>query len=151
MQTNDPVLRYFKLWNERQLELADELFAQDFVGEPVGERSQWEGRGPEGVKHHVLTWLLGLPDLELHDLRSIRQGSSVVSHWEMTGTHKGVLYGVAATGMSLRGAGITWFELDGPRIQRMRIAFDALGFLQQLGVLPDTQSILATISNATVP
>jgi steroid delta-isomerase-like uncharacterized protein len=152
MHKNDPVLRYFKLWNERRLELADELFAQDFVAELVGgERSQWDGRGPESVKSHVLAWLRGMPDLELHDLRNVRQGASVVTHWQITGTHKGMLYGVVATGLSLRATGVTWFELEGPRIARMRIAFDALGFLQQLGALPDTTSILAGIAHATVP
>ena len=150
-KANDVIARFFELWNERNLELADELFAPDFRAAPIAYETNWEGQGPESMKHHVLSWLIGMPDLRLRELRRVGDGHWVVSHWEMAGTHKGVLYGVAATGLSLCATGVTWFEVDGVRIAQLRTCFDALGFLQQLGALPDSASILSNIANSSVP
>lgn len=151
-KANHQVLdRFFALWNDRRMELADELFKPDFRAFPIAYESAWEGHGPDSMKHHVLSWLIGMPDLRMNEVRRIAEGAWVVSHWEMVGTHKGVLYGVAATGLSLRASGVTWFEIEQGWIVQLRTCFDALGFLQQLGVLPDSASILAGIANSSVP
>jgi hypothetical protein len=31
------------LWNQRQLDLADELFSEDFVAEPIAHQPVWQG------------------------------------------------------------------------------------------------------------
>ncbi len=155
---NEAVQRFFRLWNERDMEEAERLFPADFRAVPIayeavweGHGPVWEGQGPEAMKHHVLTWMLGMPDLRMNEVRRLGQGPWIVSHWEMVGTHKGVLYGVAATGLRLCVTGITWFEVAEGRIVQLRTCFDALGFLQQLGVLPDAASILSNIANSSVP
>lgn len=148
---HDAVNRFFTLWNERSFELADGLFDPEFVPLPIAYESPLSGQGPESIKHHALSWLLGMPDLRMTEVRRIAEGNWVVSHWEMAGTHKGVLYGVSATGLPLRVQGVTWFEVVDGRIKQLRTSFDALGFLQQLGVLPDAASILANIANSSRP
>lgn len=102
---NDVVDRFYAMWTERNLDVAAELFAPDFRGLPIGHEARWEGQGPSSVRHYALSWLLGMPDLSMTELRLVRQADTVVSHWEMRGTHKGVLFGVQATGLSLRSEG----------------------------------------------
>jgi predicted ester cyclase len=152
MTAADTVIQqFFSMWNERNLELTEELFLPNFRAAPIAHEGVWEGEGPESMRHHLMTWLLGMPDLKMQELRRVSEGSWVVSLWEMSGTHKGVLYGVAATGLKLRATGTTWFEVRDGHITQLRTSFDALGFLQQLGVLPDSASILANIANSSRP
>jgi len=148
---NDVVDRFYTMWAERDLDLAYELFEPDFRAVPIAHESRWQGQGPASMRHHTLSWLLGMPDLRMTELRRVRQADTVVSHWEMAGIHKGDLYGVPATGLRLRCEGVTWFVVRGERIVELRTSFDALGFLQQLGVLPDSAAILASIANSSRP
>jgi predicted ester cyclase len=149
--TEDVVQRFYAIWNERNLELIDELFLPNFRALPIAYEAAWEGEGPASMRHHLMSWLLGMPDLRMQEVRRISEGAWLASHWEMAGTHKGVLYGVAATGLSLRAMGTTWFEVRDGHIVQLRTSFDALGFLQQLGALPDTASLLANIANSSRP
>ena len=148
---SDVVQRFFTLWNDRNIEVADELFDPDFRAVPIAYETSWEGTGPASIRRHVLSWLLGMPDLRMTELRRATEAPWVVSHWEMVGTHRGTLYGIEPTGLPLRAEGVTWFEVQGGRIKQLRTSFDALGFLQQLGVLPDSASILAGIANSSRP
>jgi predicted ester cyclase len=150
-EAEDVVQRFYSMWNDRNLELAEELFLPNFRAAPIAYEAVWEGEGPGSMRHHLMSWLLGMPDLRMQEIRRVSEGSWVASHWEMYGTHKGVLYGVAATGLKLRATGTTWLEVRDGHITQLRTAFDALGFLQQLGALPDSASILANIANSSRP
>lgn len=145
------IQRFFSMWNDRNLELCEELFLPDFRALPIAHEASWRGQGPESMRHHVMSWLLGMPDLRMQEVRRIAEGTWVASHWEMYGTHKGTLYGVAPTGLKLRATGSTWFEVREGYITQLRTCFDALGFLQQLGALPDTASLLDNIANSSRP
>lgn len=131
-----------QVWNQRQLDLADSLFPADFVAKPIAYQAPWTGTGPESIKHHIQKWLEGLPDLHMETIESIAQGNQVVVRWEMTGTHSGVLHGVPATGRSIKGLGVSFFEIEDGKIRDILTAFDWLGLMQQLSVLPDTGTII---------
>lgn len=75
-------------------------------------------------------------------IESIAQGNQVVVRWEMSGTHSGVLHGIPATGVLIKGLGISFIVVEDGKIRDILTAFDWLGLMQQLNVLPDTGSIL---------
>lgn len=133
-----------QLWNQRQLNLADELFPDDFVARPFAHQPMWDGVGPDSMKHHIQEWLAGVPDLYMNAINVMVQGNQSFVQWEMTGTHTGVLYGVPPTGKSIRALGITFFEIENGKIRELQTLFDALGFMQQLDVLPDAGTLIQT-------
>jgi steroid delta-isomerase-like uncharacterized protein len=150
-EAEEVVQRFFAIWNDRNLEATEELFLPNFRALPIAHDAPWEGEGPASMRHHLMSWLLGMPDLRMTEVRRIADGAWVVTLWEMYGTHKGTLYGVSATGLKLRVSGTTWCEVRDGHIVQLRTSFDALGLLQQLGALPDTTNILANIANSSRP
>lgn len=131
-----------KLWNQRQLELADDLFPVDFVAEPIAHQPIWEGTGPESMKHHIQEWLVGVPDLQMKPIATVIQDAHIWVRWEMTGTHSGTLYGVPATDRPITALGVTLMEIEDHKIRTLRTIFDGLGLMQQLGVLPDVGTLI---------
>jgi steroid delta-isomerase-like uncharacterized protein len=130
------------IWNQRQLALADKLFSADFVAEPIAYQSSWQGKGPESMKHHILEWLEGVPDLHINTLAMIAQDNRVWTRWEMTGMHHGILYGIPPTGKLVKAIGITLFEVEDSKISSLQTIFDGLGLMQQLEILPDTATLI---------
>jgi steroid delta-isomerase-like uncharacterized protein len=131
-----------KIWNQHQLALADDLFPADFVAEPIAYQPHWQGTGPDSMKHHIQEWLEGVPDLHLNTIAIVTQDDRVWLRWSMIGTHKGVLYGVPPTGKPIVALGITLFEIENNQIRSLKTMFDGLGLMQQLGVLPDTGTLI---------
>jgi steroid delta-isomerase-like uncharacterized protein len=130
------------LWNQRQLALADDLFPADFVAEPIAHQPMWQGTGPDSMKHHIQEWLAGVPDLHMQTLAMLVQDHQVWSRWVITGTHRGVLYGLPPTGQPIKALGITLFEIENNQIRSLQTLFDGLGLMQQLGVLPDAGTLI---------
>ncbi|NJP10592.1 MAG: ester cyclase [Leptolyngbyaceae cyanobacterium RU_5_1] len=109
-----------QLWNQRQLNLADELFPADFVARPVAHQPRWDGVGSDSMKHHIQEWLEGIPDLHMNAIKVLAQGNQSFVPWEMTGTHTGVLYGVPPTGKPIRALGITFLKFQRARFENCK-------------------------------
>ncbi len=62
-------------------------------------------------------------------------GDRVVVRWHYSGTHKGPLEGIQPTGRRATGPGISLLRFQGDRIQESFVTWDALGMMQQLGVV----------------
>jgi predicted ester cyclase len=78
-----------------------------------------------------------LPDWrsDLHLL--VAEDDVVAEHFTAHGTHRGELMGVAPTGKELFLRGINIFRLRDGRIVERWGRLDELGFLRQLGVIPE--------------
>ena len=67
-EQNKIVVKRFidEMWNQRKLQLADELFATDCVTHQLrtGETAAGTPRTVESVKREATAWLTGFPDLE---------------------------------------------------------------------------------------
>ncbi len=66
----------------------------------------------------------------------LAEGDKVVSRWTAHGTHQGALMGIAATGKHVTVTGITIDRIARDQVVESWTIFDALGMLQQLGVVP---------------
>jgi steroid delta-isomerase-like uncharacterized protein len=126
------VRRLFEeVWNKGKLDVADQLFTNDMVShDPVDQT-----RGLPAFKGVVTKYRSAFPDcrLDIEDIFSA--ADKVVVRWRYTGTHKGQLQGIAPTGRPVNGTGITINLFSGDRIREVYNNWDALGLMQQLGVV----------------
>jgi steroid delta-isomerase-like uncharacterized protein len=122
-----------EVWNQGKLDVIDEIFATDYVGQFVGSP---DFHGPEGCKQFVTMYRTAFPDFHVtvHDM--IAEGDKVVTRWTATGTHKGELMGISPTGVQETHTGINIGRISGGKIVEEWSSWDALGMLQQLGVVP---------------
>ena len=135
-------------FNRGDLAVLDELVAADFPG-PHGKR------GPAAFAAVYTTLHGAFPDLryELQDVAA--EGDKVAVRWHWTGTHRGPYHpfvtgdAVAATNKSVDNAGIGFFELQGGKVVRATLQTDQLGFLQTVGIVPDTPTLFHQPAAAT--
>src|SRR5712664_1320277 len=124
-----------ELWNKGNLSLADELFAPNYAHHDPSTPDV--GRGPEGEKKRVALYRTAFPDLRLTIEDVIAEGQTVMARWSCRGTHKGALSGIAPTGKQITISGITVGRLANGKIAESYVSWDALGLMQQLGVIPE--------------
>ena len=60
-----------------------------------------------------------------------------MTRWSCRGTHKGDLNGIAPTGKQFNITGVTIARLSNGKLVEGYVNWDALGLMQQLGVVPD--------------
>ena len=119
-----------EVWSHGDLAAADELYAPDFVCHFVAG-SEW--KGVEGLKAEVRRLRASFPDWHEHVEQIVAEGDYVVTRFTCTGTHRGALNALPATGKTVR-----IFELGINRIAHGKIAEqwgcpDVLSLDQQLG------------------
>jgi len=130
---NKAIVRRFidALFTEGDLGAVDEHLADDFVNHdpPIGVLPDAEGMRTAGAMFRQ-----AFPDWhsELHEL--IGEGDLVVERFTASGTHRGELLGVSATGKTVQLRGINIFRLRNGRITERWGRLDELGLLQQLGL-----------------
>ena len=80
----------------------------------------------------------GFPDMHLHVEDVLPSGDKVVARVTITGTHDGELMGIPPTGRSISVPliDIIRFDDDGIALEHWGV-FDAMGMMQQLGVVPE--------------
>lgn len=149
-QSKAIVLRFYnELWNERNLNVADEIFAADCVTHQLqsGTETVAAARNSEAVKQHIKEWLAGFSDLRFTIEQMVAEEDRVMTQSVMHGTHTGVWLGIAPTEKraSIRLCVIHRI-LDGKIVEDWTLV-EALGFFQQLGLVPSTEEILAQIGN----
>lgn len=128
---------YEEMWNEGNLEVADEVFSPEFVGHAPGDLGV---RGPDGVKGFVQQWRDAFPDLHIAIEAQYAEGERVGTRFRCTGTHEGDLFGIPPTYESavMYGAAIT--RVVDEKVVSDWGEFDILGTLQQLGIIPTDES-----------
>jgi len=127
--------RFIQVWAPGNLSVLDELAAPDIMviypvlGEPV--------RGAVAFKQLLAHFHAACPDVEISVQEQIAEGDSVVTRWNVRGTHRGEFLGVPPAGRPLGWTGITIHRLVGGRVMEERGEEDALGLMRQTGVMHD--------------
>jgi steroid delta-isomerase-like uncharacterized protein len=137
-------LFYEELWNNRNTNIADEIFAADCVTHQLQSGVELSGvpRIPEVVKHHVAEWLSSFPDLRFTVEQIIADEDHVVSRSVMQGTHTGIWVGIAPTGKQVSIRMIVIHRIENGKIAEDWVLVESLGLFQQLGLVPAMQEIL---------
>lgn len=122
-----------EVWNQGKLSVVDEIHAPNYVGHAPPEHM----RGPDDYKELVAKYRAALPDIRWTIEDMITEGDKVVFRWSNRWTHGGELEGAAATGKKGTAMGISICRIAEGRIAEEWATWDALGFLQQIGVIPE--------------
>ena len=75
-----------EMFNKGNLDVADELFAPDYVDHDPAMPE--DVRGPEGFKEYVCAYRSAFSDLHIQIEDQIAEGDKVVTRWTGTGTHE---------------------------------------------------------------
>jgi steroid delta-isomerase-like uncharacterized protein len=139
----DVVRRLFEeVWNNSNLQVADEVFAPTYIHHDPSTPDV--GRGPESEKKRATLYRTAFPDLRLTIDDIIAEGETVMARWSCRGTHKGDLSGIAPTGKHISISGVSIARFANGKIVEGWINWDALGLMQQLGVVPEVGKAMAT-------
>ena len=123
-----------EVWNNRRLDVVNELIASTHTNHDPNTPDL--GSGPEGYKRLVTLYTTAFPDLRLTIEDLISEGDKLVISWTVSGTHKGDLRGTPPTNKKMSVEGITISRHANGKILDSRVSWDALGMMQQLGVVP---------------
>jgi steroid delta-isomerase-like uncharacterized protein len=122
--------------NQGNLAVLEESLTASYVYHAPG----MEVSGPENMKGVFQMLRAAFPDWKetVEDL--IAEGDRVVFRVTGRGTHQGEFYGIPPTGRRVSMQGIDVVRIEGNRIAEHWAVFDQLGMMQQLGVIPTSQT-----------
>lgn len=132
---NKTIVRRFyeEVFNRGNLALLGELVATDYI-----EHYPFSGQAPgsEGLKGVVTMFRAAFPEIRITVEDTVAEGNKVAVRRTMRGTQKGELMGIAPTGKEATWTAIDIFTVAGGKVQERWAVADALGMMQQLGVIP---------------
>jgi steroid delta-isomerase-like uncharacterized protein len=130
------IAHYFlaESFNTGNLAPADELVAANFTNHDPSTPPL--PAGPEGYKQLVATYRTAYPNIHMTIEDVIIEGNKVVGRWTARGTNIGPLMGMSPTGKQATVTGISILTIVSGQVTEQRTNWDALGMLQQLGVIP---------------
>ena len=139
------VLKFFHaMWNERKLDLADELFSERSVTHQLrsGSPDATAPRSPAIIRAHLAEWLEAFPDMHFTVERAIEEGDLVSVACTAEGTHTRPWLGIAPTGRTISIRMAVTYRLEDHRIVEDWVLVDFLGVLQQLGVVAPMDELI---------
>jgi steroid delta-isomerase-like uncharacterized protein len=146
-QNKNNVRRLFEeVWNKGQVSVADELLTATYAHHDSSTPDL--GRGPESEKKRVTLYRNAFPDLRLTIENILAEGETVVARWSCRGTHKGDLNGIAPTGKQFNITGVSIARFTNGKMFEGYVNWDALGLMQQLGIVPEFGTVKAAVASA---
>ncbi len=95
-----------------------------------------QGSGPEGFIRFFTGFRTAFPDLHISVEQLVADEDNVAIAYTITGTHKGELMGIPATGRQIKARGVQIARFEKGQIVERWGSSDQLGILQQIGVKP---------------
>ena len=123
---------YEEVFNQRSLALVDELCTTNHVY----HNPPTTLHGREEFKQLLSLYITAFPDAQFTVEDEIAEGDRVASRYTFRGTHQGELMGISPTGKQVTVTGIIINRILNGKVEEGWLNFDALGMLQQLGVVP---------------
>jgi len=126
------------VWNRKNLSAVDEIISADYVHHDPS--SPAVPSGFDGYKQFVNSYMTAFPDAHftIHDAFTDGQNNEV-TRWTVTGTHEGELAGIPRTGRRFSVTGISIARIVNGKITESWNSWDALGLMQQLGVVSEAK------------
>ena len=121
-----------ELYNQRKLSLIDEVATENVIVHTPSINLQ----GRDGWKQYATMFLNAFPDINLAIDDLIAEDDTVVARWSLQATHKGTLRNIPPTGKKIDLTGIAIYRFLDNKIDEGWALNDALGLMQQLGVIP---------------
>ena len=124
-----------ELLSKGQFELAEQLYAKDFVNHGIHRDISLEDD-----QAALKGWHQAFPDLSIVPEKLMADGDLVAVYWIARGTNTGSGNGLPATGKKAEQSGITIWRIVNGKIKEEWSAFDQLSLMQQLGLLDQKPS-----------
>jgi steroid delta-isomerase-like uncharacterized protein len=123
--------RILEIWNQGNLALVDEVYADQSVRYDCG----WPHpiRGLDGLKNHFKFYRTAYPDIDMILQETIVKGDKIVWHWMWTGTNKGPMGEAPPTGKEVRLSGVSIGRIVDGKIAEIGDFYNQAILLQQLG------------------
>jgi predicted ester cyclase len=117
-------------FNNGELSALDELLAPGYVNHdaPPGMSS-----GADGVKQIITMFRAAFPDLHISMEDQVAEGDLVSTRSLTSGTHKGPLFGIAATQNRVEMPGLTMVRVRDGKIVEAWVRNDTQTLMRQLG------------------
>jgi len=127
------VLNYVeRIWNRGDIAALDELTTPTFLYQ-MGSQP---GRDHPEMRQLVTMLHTAFPDWRIQVVEIVAEQSTVVIRWEGKVTHLGAFQGIPATGKQIAVNGINMYHVIDGKVAIEWEQTHALGWLQQMGVLP---------------
>jgi steroid delta-isomerase-like uncharacterized protein len=120
-------------FNARNLDIVDELVADDYVTHDVPGAVSIEGK--DAYRDYIASIHAGFSDLTAEVETCFGQDDLVCTRTSYRGTHDGEFMGVPATGKSVAITGTTITRIEDGKMVETWANVDTLGLLQQVGVV----------------
>ena len=130
--------------NGRQLEVIDEIVAADYV---YIDPAYSDVVGPEALKTIISEVLGAFPDVRWTTEEQICQDDRVVSLYTWSGTQVNDFRYIPATGRRVTITGVAIDRFAHGQFVETRMLRDDLGFLRQLGVIPERDAMQAGLQH----
>ena len=118
--------------NQGNVNFSDELMVLNFVDHNGSTTMQ----GVEAFKKFASAYLTAFLDLHFTIEDQIAEEDKTTLRYTARGTHRGDLMGIPPTGKQVTVTGIFITRWANGKAEESWLNFDALGMLQQLGVVP---------------
>lgn len=118
------------------LALVDEMITDDFIDHEPAFPGQPSGK--EGARFFASAIRNAFPDISVKEAEpTLSDGNLEAAHVVMTGTHKGDLMGIAATGKTVEFGGTDIVRVQDGKIAEHWGSTDTMSLMQQIGALPE--------------
>nr|WP_314561550.1 ester cyclase [uncultured Pseudomonas sp.] len=124
---------FYRAFSDKNPDLVDEVLAPTWDDIPL---APGQGAGPQGIKPIIRSVVQAFPDVQIivHDM--IQEPGRIAVRGEISGTHLGELFGIAATGKKVSFRLHEFHTLDGERLTTTWHMEDWFGLFLQLGAFP---------------
>ena len=131
--TNEALVRRFydEVWNEGNVDVAEELFAPDYVRHDL--RPTRAAPGGAGMAAIAVAFRGAFPDLRMDVDLILSDGGLVAARWTSTGTFSGQWGDVAPTRVRATFSGVNIFRIRDGRVVELWNHRDDLGLMEQVG------------------
>ena len=131
-EQNKSVYRRFiqEVFNEGRSDALDALVSPSYVlhDAPPGAPS-----GPQAVAEVARMFRSAFPDLTITIDELVAEGDKVCARATTRGTHRGTIFGIAATGRPVTMTGLTMVRIVDGRLVESWVKNDVAGLMRQLG------------------
>ncbi len=120
------------VWNRKNLNAIDDLISANYIHHDANSPA---ASGIDGYKQFVNYYMNAFPDAHFTIDDVFTDGQNEVTRWTVVGTHEGELAGIPRTGRRFSVTGISIARIANGKITESWNNWDALGLMQQLGVV----------------
>ncbi|RAX43986.1 ester cyclase [Arthrobacter sp. AQ5-06] len=133
---NGLIQRFYKeIIEGGNLTLIDELATDDYVDHEEALPGQPPGK--DGVRYFVEAIRTAFPDIRVKTIEaSVADGNMEACHVILTGTHRGEMAGMAATGKNVEFGTTDIIRVEDGKVAEHWGTTDNLGLMQQIGAVP---------------